>query len=118
MSLFARLPQDRLSVLEYANAGLDLYGNAILASSRLIAERPEVVAAFLRASNRALRETLAEAQPALAAVMAREPILDPEIERQRWAISQRYIAAADTREDGLGMVRENASSIASGVANS
>lgn len=77
-----------------------------------------MVAAFLRASNRALRETLAEAQPALAAVMAREPILDPEIERQRWAISQRYIAAADTREDGLGMVRENASSIASGVANS
>ena len=106
VSLFARLPQDRLSVLEYANAGLDLYGNAILASSRLIAERPEVVAAFLRASNRALRETLAEAQPALAAVMAREPILDPEIERQRWTISQRYIAAADTREDGLGMVRE------------
>ncbi|TBU92913.1 ABC transporter substrate-binding protein [Phytopseudomonas dryadis] len=106
VSLFARMPADRLSVLEYANAGLDLYGNAILASRRLIDERPEAVAAFLRATNRALRETLADPQPALAAVMAREPILDRAIEQQRWAITRRYVAAADTREDGLGMVRE------------
>ncbi|TBV04656.1 ABC transporter substrate-binding protein [Phytopseudomonas dryadis] len=106
VSLFARMPADRLSVLEYANAGLDLYGNAILASRRLIDERPEAVAAFLRATNRALRETLADPQPALAAVMAREPILDRAIEQQRWAITRRYVAAADAREDGLGMVRE------------
>lgn len=105
VSLFARVPQAELAVLEYARAGLDLYGNAILAGRKLIAERPQVVAAFLRATNRALRETLADPEPALAAIKAREPLINLDIERPRWAITRGYVGAADTRSDGLGAVR-------------
>ncbi|KKW68401.1 ABC transporter permease [Lampropedia cohaerens] len=104
VSLFARVPQEQLAVLEYVKTGTHLYGNAILASDALLAERPELVRAFLRASNRALLETLADASPALDATFQREPLLQPDVERQRWAISRGYIAAPETASVGLGGV--------------
>lgn len=102
VSLFARMKTDELSVLRYSDAGVDLYGNAILASSNLIAQNPAVVAAFLRASNRAIVETFADPGPSIAAVRQREPILDEKIERERWGITAQYVGAADTRAHGLG----------------
>jgi hypothetical protein len=65
VSLFARLKPEELSILRYSDAGVHLYGNAILASSQLIAEKPQVVAAFLRATNRAIVECLANPAQAL-----------------------------------------------------
>lgn len=105
VSLFARIPQQELAVLEYAKTGLSLYGNAVLASRRLIAEKPEAIKAFLAASNRALVETLADPNPALAAIQAREAIIDLKVERERWDITRRYLATDETRAHGLGGVR-------------
>jgi len=105
VSLFARIPQQELAVLEYARTGLSLYGNAVLASRRLIAEKPEAIKAFLAASNRALVETLADPNPALAAIKSREAIIDLKVERERWDITRRYLATDETRAHGLGSVR-------------
>ena len=106
ISLFARMKPDELSVLKYADAGVNLYGNAILASSNLIAQNPKAVAAFLRASNRAIVETFANPAPSIAAMRQREPILDPRIELDRWAITAQYVGAADTRGHGLGDIKK------------
>jgi ABC-type nitrate/sulfonate/bicarbonate transport system substrate-binding protein len=106
VSLFARMKRDELSVLRYSDAGVDLYGNAILASSRLIAEKPAVVAAFLRATHRAVMETLAAPAPSIAAMRQREPILDEKVELDRWAITAQYVAAPDTRAHGVGDIRK------------
>jgi ABC-type nitrate/sulfonate/bicarbonate transport system substrate-binding protein len=103
-SLFARLPEDKLSVLSYANTGLNLYGNAIVANDKLLKEKPEAVRAFLRATNRAILETIRNPEPSLAAVRAREPILELPVERKRWAITRSYVAGPDTRTVGLGSV--------------
>jgi ABC-type nitrate/sulfonate/bicarbonate transport system substrate-binding protein len=106
ISLFARMKPDELSVLKYADAGVNLYGNAILASSNLIAQNPKAVAAFLRASNRAIVETFANPAPSIAAMRQREPILDAKIELDRWAITAQYVGAPDTRGHGLGDIRK------------
>ncbi len=106
VSLFQRMPAEQLSVLSYAQAGVDLYGNAVLASSRLIIERPQLVAGFVRACNRAIVETLADPLPAIAAVKQREPMIDERVELARWRITAGYVAAADTRGHGLGDVRK------------
>ena len=106
VSLFARMKMDELSVLRYSDAGVDLYGNAILASSNLIAQNPAAVAAFLRASNRAIVETFANPGPSIAAMRQREPILDERIELERWGITAQYVGAADTRSHGLGDIRK------------
>ena len=98
-------PED-LSVLKYSDAGVNLYGNAILASSNLIAQNPKAVAAFLRATNRAIVETFADQAPSVAAMRQREPILDAKIELARWAITAQYVGSADTRGHGLGDIRK------------
>jgi ABC-type nitrate/sulfonate/bicarbonate transport system substrate-binding protein len=106
VSLFARMKPEELSVLKYADAGVSLYGNAILASSNLIAQNPKVVAAFLRATNRAIVETFANPGPSIAAMRQREPILDDKVERERWAITAQYVGAADAASHGLGDIRK------------
>lgn len=102
LSLFARMKPEELSILSYTDAGVQLYGNAILASTGLIAEKPEVVAAFLRATNRAIVECFANPAAAIAATRQREPILDEKLELARWAITTQYLGAADTQSHGLG----------------
>lgn len=106
VSLFARMKPEQLSVLRYTDAGVNLYGNAILASNALITQQPQVVAAFLRATNRAIVETLADPLPAIAATKARESILDETLELERWKLTAQYLAAPETASIGLGDVRK------------
>ncbi len=106
VSLFSRMKLDELSVLQYANAGVNLYGNAILASSSLIAQNPKLVAGFLRASNRAIVETFANPTAAIAATKQREPILDEKVEVERWSLTAQYVGAPDTRGHGVGDIRK------------
>lgn len=106
VSLFARMKPEELSVLKYTDAGVNLYGNAVLASRKLITEQPALVAGFLRASNRALKETLADPTAAIAAIKQREPILDEKVELDRWRLTSQYVAAADVAAHGLGDVRK------------
>jgi len=106
VSLFARMKTEELSVLKYSDAGVNLYGNAILAATPLIAQNPRVVAAFLRATNRAIVDTFADPAAAIAATRQREPILDEKVELARWGITAQYVAAADTRGHGLGDIRK------------
>jgi ABC-type nitrate/sulfonate/bicarbonate transport system substrate-binding protein len=104
VSLFARIHPQELSVLRYTDAGVNLYGNAILASNAMVTQQPRLVAAFLRATNRAIIETLADPLPAIAATKAREAFIDEKIELERWKLTAQYVAASDTRSHGLGDV--------------
>jgi ABC-type nitrate/sulfonate/bicarbonate transport system substrate-binding protein len=104
VSLFARMKLDDLSILQYTQAGVNLYGNAILASNAMVTQNPTAVAGFLRATNRAIRESMADPAAAIAATKLREPILNEAVELERWRITRQYIAAADTRSHGMGDV--------------
>jgi ABC-type nitrate/sulfonate/bicarbonate transport system substrate-binding protein len=104
VSLFARMKLDELSILQYTQAGVNLYGNAILASNAMVTQNPAAVAGFLRATNRAIRESMADPAAAIAATKVREPILNEAVELERWRITRQYIAAADTRSHGVGDV--------------
>jgi ABC-type nitrate/sulfonate/bicarbonate transport system substrate-binding protein len=90
------------ALLKYADTGLKLCGNAILASTKLIAANPSAVAGFVRATQRGLNDTLAEPVAAMAHVTAREPVLAAAVELERWRITAGYVTGADTREHGLG----------------
>lgn len=106
LSLFQRMKPEELSVLSFAAAGLNVYGNAVLASTQFIAEQPQAVAGFVRATNRALIETFANPASAMVFVKQREPFLTEAVEVERWKITGGYVAAADTRAHGLGDVRK------------
>lgn len=105
LSLFQRIPTAQLSVLAYADIGASLYGNAILTSTAFAGKNPELVRAFLRATNRGVQEALADPVAAAAFVKQREPLLDEKLEGQRFGITAQYMVTADTRAHGLGAVR-------------
>jgi ABC-type nitrate/sulfonate/bicarbonate transport system substrate-binding protein len=106
VSLFQRMKPEDLSVLSYASAGVNVYGNAVLASNRLIIEQPKLVAGFVRATNRAVIETLANPAAAIAATKQREALIDEKAELERWRITAGYVTSADTRGHGVGDVRK------------
>ena len=105
LSLFQRIDPNQLAVLSFADAGVSLYGNAILASTELASKKPEIVKAFLRATNRGVQDTLANPAGAMAFVKQREAMVDEKLEAQRWALTAKYVVTADTRAHGLGAVK-------------
>ena len=99
-----------LNVLDPSNstsAGVNLYGNASPREQRSMMARrtPPAVAGFLRATNRALMETIANPVAAMASVKQREPMVDEKVEGERWRITQGYVLGADTRDHGVGDVK-------------
>jgi NitT/TauT family transport system substrate-binding protein len=75
----------RLRFLEYRHHTPDLYGNALMVSRRLLADRPGDVAAFVRAVNRGLADTVADLDRAIASVVARDPAVRADVDRPRLA---------------------------------
>lgn len=75
----------RLRFLEYRHHTPDLYGNALMVSRRLLAERPNDVAAFVRATNRGLADTVADLDAAIASVVKRDASVRADVDRPRLA---------------------------------
>jgi NitT/TauT family transport system substrate-binding protein len=78
-----------LVVLRYADAGLPFYGNGVVASPAMIAERGPQITAFLRATIKALREIAADPRIGIAAVKAVDPLIDERLELTRLEMALR-----------------------------
>jgi NitT/TauT family transport system substrate-binding protein len=75
----------RLRFLEYRLHTPDLYGNALMVSRRLLADRPDAVTAFVAAVNHGLADTVADLDAAIASVVARDPAVRADVDTPRLA---------------------------------
>lgn len=99
-------PEDIVS-LQYPQYGVELYGNAIIASDKLLQEKPELVKGFLRAFNRALLETLLDPESAVAHVIKQDPLAKTELELSRLKLAlEANVVTDEVREIGLGAVKD------------
>jgi NitT/TauT family transport system substrate-binding protein len=90
-------------VLPYGEHGVKLYGNAIIASPRLVAERPEVVKAFLSAFAKGAKEVMANPDAAIEYVKARDGIINVDLEKRRLRMAiDAVVASPDARAEGFG----------------
>ncbi|PZW40844.1 NitT/TauT family transport system substrate-binding protein [Humitalea rosea] len=95
-------PED-IRIMRYGDHGMDFYGNAILASQSMIAERPDVLRRFLAASARGWRETLADPAAGAAIIKKEVPLLDEAIETERITfLRDNLIWTPRTRLEGIG----------------
>ncbi|MBL8383036.1 MAG: ABC transporter substrate-binding protein [Burkholderiales bacterium] len=92
--------------LKYADFGVDLYGNAVLASARFLGENPQAVAAVLRAINRAMKDTIADPAAAVKFVMQRNPLLNEADELEKLKLVMEFMDTPNTRADGLGSIKK------------
>jgi NitT/TauT family transport system substrate-binding protein len=90
--------------LRYPDFGVELYGNAIIASPKLIAEKPKAIEGFLRAFNKALKETIAKPDAAIPAVKERDPLIDAALETRRLKLASSQRGHPEVKQIGLGAV--------------
>jgi NitT/TauT family transport system substrate-binding protein len=92
-------PED-IVVLPYAAHGVKLYGNVIIASPK---ENPEAVKAFLRAFTKGIKEVMANPDPSIDYVKARDGIINVDLEKRRLRMAiDAVVASPDARAEGFG----------------
>ena len=92
-------------ILPFSDNGVKLYGNAIIASPKLLQTQPGAVKAFLAAFAKGAREVMADPASAIASVKARDGIINVELETRRLKLAiESVIASPDARQEGFGQI--------------
>ncbi|MCC6249602.1 MAG: ABC transporter substrate-binding protein [Rubrivivax sp.] len=96
---------DDIVVLPYPNHGVKLYGNVIIATPKMIKENPAAVKAFISAFLKGAKDVMANPDPAIDYVKARDGIIDVALERRRLRMAiDAVVASPDARAEGFGVV--------------
>jgi NitT/TauT family transport system substrate-binding protein len=91
----------------YRDYGLDLYGNGVAASRAFLKDNPEAVKGFIRATIKGVQDLARDSQLALEMTLKFEPLLNPDIERDRLKMAMDCcIITAGVHKEGFGAVDE------------
>ena len=92
-------------VLQYPDYGVKLYGNAIIASPKLLKDNPAAVKAFLQAFAKGMKDVIGNPAAAILDVKARDGIINVELETRRLKLAiDTVINSANARAEGFGQV--------------
>jgi len=92
-------------VMPYADFGVKLYGNAIIASPKLIKENPAAIKAFLTAFAKGAKEVMVNPTAGIESVKARDGIINVGLETRRLQLAiDAVVASPDARREGFGQV--------------
>jgi NitT/TauT family transport system substrate-binding protein len=93
-------------VMQYPDFGVKLYGNAIIASPKILKENPEAVKAFLRAFAKGAKDVIANPAKGIESVKARDGIINTELEVRRLKLAiDTVINSPDARKEGFGQIQ-------------
>ncbi len=96
---------DEVVVMPFADHGVKLYGNAIIASPKLIAENPGAIKAFLSAFAKGAKEVMVNPAVAIETVKARDGIINVALETRRLQLAiDSVVASPDARKEGFGQI--------------
>jgi NitT/TauT family transport system substrate-binding protein len=94
---------EQLTVFRFSDHGMKSYGNGLVANPKVMAEGPDVLKAFVKASTRGWVECIADPKAGAAAVKAREPLANEELEFERLKlIVDGTMKTPDTQANGWG----------------
>ena len=93
-------------VIPYADNGVKLYGNVIIATPKLIKENPAAIKAFLQAFTKGAKEVIANPAAAINDVKARDGIINTALETRRLQLAiDTVINSPDARAEGFGQIK-------------
>jgi NitT/TauT family transport system substrate-binding protein len=96
---------DDVLVLPYPNYGVKLYGNAIIASPKLVKENPAAIKAFLAAFAKGAKDVISNPAAAIADVKARDGIVNTDLETRRLKLAiDTVINSPNARTEGFGQI--------------
>ena len=92
-------------VMPYAQHGVKLYGNVIIASPKLLKDNPQAVKSFLSAFLKGAKEVMASPDASIDYVKARDGIINVDLEKRRLRMAiDSVVASPDARSEGFGVV--------------
>ena len=92
-------------VLPYPDFGVKLYGNAIIASPKILKDNPAAVKAFLKAFAKGAKEVIAKPAAAIEDVKARDGIINTAMETRRLSMAiDTVINTPNAHAEGFGQV--------------
>ena len=92
-------------ILPYPQYGVKLYGNAIIATPKILKENPAAVKAFLAAIAKGAKDVIADPAASIAYVKARDGIINTELETRRLKLAiDTVINSPNARAEGFGQV--------------
>src|SRR5579862_2982247 len=99
-------PED-IKFLYFSDVGLNIYGNAIIASKKILSTDPKAVRGFVVATAKGWRDAIAHPAEAIAALKKRSALVDEKLElaKLEWLIKNQLVTE-ESKADGLGGVRE------------
>ncbi len=99
------IPVEDISLLLMSDYGVQLYGNVIMVSPKLMAENPEAVRKFLRALTRSIKDTVKNPDGAIDSVIKRNDVAkrDVELERLKMTIDMNVVTPW-VKTNGIGGV--------------
>ena len=97
------LKMEDINLLYYHTFGFNFFGNSLITSPKMIKDKPDTVKRFALGIARSWVGAAKDRQAAIDAVMKRDKLLNPAIERARmdWVID-RLIRTENVRKNGLG----------------
>ena len=106
LNLEARgIPREDVVVLPYATHGVQLYGNVIIASPQLIADKPEALRAFLKAFAKGAKEVVAQPEAAIASLKAKDGLVNVPLEVKLLQLTlETAVDSEGARKEGFGQI--------------
>jgi NitT/TauT family transport system substrate-binding protein len=108
LNLNARGVKDEdVVMMKYADNGVKLYGNVVIASQKFIDQNPKAVAGFLRALTRGMKDVIADPAYAIQVLKERDPLINVELETRRLKMAiDDSIATPDFKSNGIGAINK------------
>lgn len=102
----AGVPEKDITVLGYADNGLDLYGSALVATPNYIAKHPDVIKGFVKASIAGTIALLKNPEAGMQAMKEIEPLYDVKLEaaRLKFLLDKGVLKSPSFETNGLGYV--------------
>ncbi len=96
---------DKLNIHRFADFGLDLYGNAVIAKASFLEENPEQAKGFLRALTKGLQYTISNPDEAVKIMSSYDDLYEIPIERERLQIAiDTLFLSPEVEANGFGPV--------------
>ena len=92
-------------VMPFADNGVKHYGNAIIASAKMVRENPEAIRAFLKAFAKGAKEVMASPAASIAYVKERDGIVNTAMETRRLQLAlDGVVNTSAARAEGFGQI--------------
>jgi NitT/TauT family transport system substrate-binding protein len=99
------LKLEDIRIIPYADFGLDVYSNSIIAGASLLRDHPEVVKGFVDAALHGWRDAVADPKTASLTLMKRDKLIDGQIELERLQfLLDTKVMTPHARKYGIGSI--------------